>query len=289
MANLKEIRNRIASVASTKQITKAMKMVSAAKLRKSQNSVNKLSPYMNKLEEIMGHLNIDPTESTNIYLKEREVERIALIVIASNKGLCGAFNYNIAKLAVEVATTKYKEQFNKRRVDFIVIGKKAAEALKSRGYKISEQYNELLNEVNFEKAADFTEMMLEHFNHHKYDRIEIIYNKFKNAATQLKTVEQLIPIRIENEQTDRIDNFLFEPSEKEVFETIVLKKMKMQMLYALLNSQTSEHGARMTSMHKATDNAEALLHDLKLNYNKARQSDITNEILEIVSAANALA
>lgn len=296
MASLKEIRTRIASITSTRQITSAMKMVSAAKLRKAQDAITQLRPYADKLYEILQHLaeNLD-AELENIYAQKREPKNILIILICSNRGLCGAFNANVVKKGIELANTKYKEQLENENVHFVVVGKKAYDLLKARQYEPVGAANDLYNDLTFDNVAATAEGLMESFVDGTYDSIELIYNSFRNAANQDLTVKQFLPITVEERQKDEAEkqkryysNYLFEPDKKYIVDVLIPKSLKIQFFKALLESYASEHGARMTSMHKATDNATELLKNLKIDYNKARQSSITNEILEIVAGAEAL-
>lgn len=291
MAGLKEIRLRIASVSSTKQITNAMKMVSAAKLRKAQNAITKIRPYAEKLHEILANLSESlDTTTENIYAQQREQEKILIIVLSSNRGLCGAFNTNAIKKAIQQTTEQYKEQFENGDIEFLAIGKKAAEILGNKDYNIIGEYHELYDSLDFQNAAKVAESVMQYFVGNEYDHVELIYNQFKNAAVQVLTVEQFLPIKIK-ESTDKnsyFRDYIFEPSKEYIVQNLIPSSLKIQFYKALLDSHAAEHGARMTAMHKATDNATQLIKDLKLTYNKARQAAITKEILEIVGGAEAL-
>ena len=284
MANLKEIRNRIASVSSTMQITSAMKMVSAAKLKKAQDAITAMRPYADKLTELLQSLSASlDADSGNKYSTQREVEKVLIVAITSNRGLCGAFNSNILK---EVAKIK-NEQYANQEVSFIAIGKKANESL-SKNYSVLGNYSEVYDDLTFENCAEIAQMLMEKFVDDDFDKIELVYNKFKNAATQIIMHEQFLPILpVENESNINID-YIYEPTQQEIVETLIPKSLKTQLYKAVRDSFASEHGARMTAMHKATDNAKELKDQLKLTYNKARQAAITNEILEIVGGAEAL-
>ena len=284
MANLKEIRSRIASVSSTMQITSAMKMVSAAKLKKAQDAITAMRPYADKLTELLQSLSASlDADSGNKYSTQREVEKILIVAITSNRGLCGAFNSNILK---EVAKIK-NEQYANQEVSFIAIGKKANESL-SKNYSVLANYSEVYDDLTFENCAEIAQMLMEKFVDGDFDKIELVYNKFKNAATQIIMQEQFLPILpVENESNINID-YIYEPTQQEIVETLIPKSLKTQLYKAVRDSFASEHGARMTAMHKATDNAKELKDQLKLTYNKARQAAITNEILEIVGGAEAL-
>ena len=292
MANLKEIRNRIASVTSTRQITSAMKMVSAAKLRKAQDAIVQQRPYADKLQEILQHLSQSlQVDEENVFGKERPVKRILLVVITSNKGLCGGFNSNIIKRTQQIINEKYKELFEENGVNLITIGRKATEFFRARKYRVIASYDELFEMLYFDSVAPVVENIMESFTRGEYDRVELVYNQFKNAAVQLVTEEQFLPVRMEphDEEESEINyDYIFEPSKDYMVKELIPRSLKIQFYKALLDSHASEHGARMTAMHKATDNATELLKDLRLVYNKARQASITNEILEIVGGAEAL-
>jgi F-type H+-transporting ATPase subunit gamma len=294
MANLKEVRSRIESVNSTKQITSAMKMVSAAKLRKAQNAIQNMRPYAVKLSEIMQHISASLGQGTeSIYTQQRAPERVLIVAIASNRGLSGPFNANVAKTALLHLRRNYNEQYKAGNVDIYTIGKKAFDFLKARKIAVAQRNDALLDDLAFENVAPVAQELLKEFAGKKYDRIDIIYNQFKNAAVQVITVEQLLPIPPQVSTVDSAKeksklDFIFEPSREEILDELIPRALTIQFYKTLLDSAASEHGARMTAMHKATDNANELIKNLKLSYNKARQSAITNEILEIVSGAEAL-
>jgi len=293
MANLKEVRTRIESVKSTQQITSAMKMVAASKLRKAQNAIIKLRPYASKLHEILQNLSKSIEDSKeNAFSEVREADKILLIIIASNRGLCGAFNTNIIKAANNLMATKYSKQFKSGKLEIFCIGKKISDYYSKEDYKIAEISNKIFDDLSFENVAPIAENLMKDFSVKKYDRIEIIYNQFKNAAVQRLITEQYLPI-VSDEQSDSQHqevnaNYIFEPSKEEILKELIPKSLKIQLYKSILDSYASEQGARMTAMHQATENAKEILKDLKLSYNKARQAAITNEILEIVSGANAL-
>mgnify|MGYP001054948592 FL=1 len=284
MANLKEIRNRIASVSSTMQITSAMKMVSAAKLKKAQDAITAMRPYSDKLTELIQNLShsIDG-DTPNPYTQERPVKKVLLVAITSNRGLCGGFNSNIIK-----AVNQYVEQNSKQEVRLITLGKKGNDIL-SKSNTIVSNDNGIFDDLSFAKASKIAEGFMDSFANKEYDKVVVIYNRFKNAATQIVTTETLLPIVAENdENTISSADYIFEPTQEEIVNELLPKSIKMQLFKALRDSFASEHGARMTAMHKATDNATELRDQLKLTYNKARQAAITNEILEIVGGAEAL-
>jgi len=300
MANLKEVRTRIASVNSTMQITSAMKMVSASKLRKSQNAILALRPYASKLSEIMQDLSASlQNANEGVYAKTHkehvEDEKILIIPVASNKGLCGVFNANVIRETTSFIKENYSTQYEKGNVDIMCVSKKVHETLKFRKIRLLEHRGDLLDNLSYETTLPFAEELMNDFVTEKYDRIIFIYNQFKNAGSQILVKEQFLPIVNKEEGGERKEermqgdvDYIFEPSKAEILETLVPKSLKLQVFKILLDSFTSEHGARMVSMTKATDNAVELLKELNLTYNKARQSTITNEIIEIVGGANAL-
>lgn len=292
MAGLKEVRNRIASVGSTRQITQAMKLVSAAKLRRAQDAVTQMRPYAEKLQEILINVSASLDASENPYAVERETERVLLVAVTSNRGLCGPFNNNIIKLANQ----RLKELAGKE-VHILCLGKKAADVFRRTEHfttlDLGDEPHSVFDNLNFEGAANVASQVMESFRSGRYDRVEILYNRFVNAAVQDVMCEQMLPIEqspIEStaETVATSVDYIFEPSREEIAENIVPNTLKIQLYKALLDSHASEHGARMTAMHKATENAGELLRDLKLSYNKARQAAITAEILEIVGGAEAL-
>jgi len=294
MANLKEVRNRIDSVKSTMQITSAMKMVSASKLRKAQNAIINLRPYASKLTEIMQNISSGMDESSeSAYTEVRNIEKVLIIAVASNRGLCGPFNANIGKMVVERLNHTYAAEHQTGKVEILTIGKKVFDFLKSRKISVNFRKDELLDNLSFEEILPIAKGLMKDFENKKYDKIEIIYNQFKNAAVQILITEQFLPIAPPKPKKDAKPvklkaDFIFEPSKEEIVQELIPKSLKIQLYKAVLDSVASEHGARMTAMHKATDNADEMLRSLKLSYNKARQAAITNEILEIVSGAEAL-
>jgi len=284
MANLKEIRNRISSVSSTMQITSAMKMVSAAKLKKAQDAITAMRPYANKLTELLQNLSATlDVDSGSKFSTQREVNNVLVVAITSNRGLCGAFNSNIIK---EVTRLKSKE-YQSKNVSIVAIGKKANDAFKKTS-KVVANKSEVFDDLTFENVAEIAQILMDKFVDGEFDKIELVYNKFKNAATQEIMTEQFLPIvPVEGDVNANVD-YIFEPSKIEIVEALIPKALKTQLYKAIRDSFASEHGARMTAMHKATDNATELRDQLKLTYNKARQAAITNEILEIVGGAEAL-
>ena len=284
MANLKEIRNRISSVSSTMQITSAMKMVSAAKLKKAQDAITAMRPYAEKLTELLQ--NVSATlegDAGGEFTSQREINKVLIVVITSNRGLAGAFNTNVIKQAKEVA-----DSYAGKQVDIYAIGKKGNDILRKTNTVIDNK-SEIFDELTFERVAEIAEVLTEKFVTGEYDKIELVYNQFKNAATQIVQIEQFLPLApIASDVPASTGDYIFEPSKEEIVLTLIPKSLKTQLYKAIRDSFASEHGARMTAMHKATDNATELRNQLKLTYNKARQAAITNEILEIVGGAEAL-
>lgn len=293
MANLKEIRIRISSVISTRQITSAMKMVSAAKLRKAQDAIISFRPYANILDRIVARLGENPDDlSDSPFFTKRPLNKVLIIAVSSNKGLCGSFNSNVFKMARQLAEEKYATLYAEDKVDFFCIGKKAADAFKAKKMKISGSENILVERNNTDRNFAMAEKLMQQYIAKEYDVIEFVYNRFKNAAVQTTVSEILLPLTIEKpvvkERKKYQDNYIFEPGIKEIIEGLVPFVLRTKVNKVIFDSIASEHGARMTAMHKATDNASELLSELRLSYNKARQASITNEILEIVTGANAL-
>ncbi|MDT3402809.1 ATP synthase F1 subunit gamma [Mucilaginibacter terrae] len=294
MANLKEVRNRIASVNSTQQITKAMKMVSAAKLKRATNAIVQLRPYATKLKEMLANLSASIEDGASPYLQEREPVRVLVVVVSSNRGLAGAFNANAIKTTNNLIADKYSEQFAAGNVSIVAIGRKAQDYYLKRNFNVIGDNNEVYSDLNFTTVSVITEAIMQGFVDGKYDRVELVYNHFRNAAVQVLVSEQLLPVpkaeaelnatKTAADQTD----YILEPSQKDIVEQLIPKNIKIQLYRAVLDSNASEHGARMTAMDKATDNAGDLLKALKLSYNQARQAAITTELTEIVSGAAAL-
>lgn len=284
MANLKEIRNRINSVSSTMQITSAMKMVSAAKLKKAQDAITAMRPYAEKLTELIQNISATLEENvTNVFAEQRPVNKVLLVVVTSNRGLCGAFNANVLK-----KTKERMKFYADKEVEILTIGKKAHDIL-SKSEKIFANESQVYDELTFENVADIAQVLMDLYVNEKVDRVEILYNQFKNAASQVVMTEQFLPLEpIDNGDENAVADYIFEPSKEEIINSLIPSSLKTQLFKALLDSNAAEHGARMTAMHKATDNAGELRDQLKLTYNKARQAAITNEILEIVGGAEAL-
>jgi F-type H+-transporting ATPase subunit gamma len=294
MPNLKEVRTRIASVKSTQQITSAMKMVAASKLRRTQNAILQLRPYAAKLKEILQNLSasLQEGDQSSAYSEQREPEKVLLIVVASNRGLCGAFNANVIKAANRTIEEKYHIQSANGTLAILTIGKKVTEYYRRRKYNIYESHDGLFDQMSFENVVPLAQKLMDLFVAKEFDRIDIIYNQFKNAATQRLILEQFLPVEPVEKKEDvkhmiGVD-YILEPSKEVIVQDLIPKSLKIQFYKAMLDSFASEHGARMTAMHQATDNAKELLRDLNLSYNKARQASITKEILEIVSGAEAL-
>jgi len=294
MANLKAIRIRIASVKSTRQITSAMKMVSAAKLRKAQDKIVRLRPYAGKLHEILVGLSqsLAGTEVENVYGRTGDVEKVLLVVVTSNRGLCGAFNSNVIKETRRIVAEKYSAQFERGNVQFLPIGKKGFDFLRKMKVPLAGEHNSLLNDLTFNDASLVAEKIMNSFVAGEYDRVDIIYNQFKNAAVQNLTYEPFLPVETENTSGNNAKNapadYIYEPGREEIVRELIPKSLRIQFYKAVLDSFVAENGARMTAMHKATDNATTIIRELTLQYNKARQASITNQILEVVSGAEAL-
>ena len=284
MANLKDIRTRIQSVGSTMQITNAMKMVSAAKLKKAQDAIEKMRPYAEKLTELLSGLsaNLD-ADLGGDYAAQREVQSVLLVPITSNRGLCGALNTNIIKQAQHLIDTEYKG----KNVAILTVGKKAYDQL-SKKHKIVANKSDLFDDLTYENTAAIAQSIMDDFVEGKYDKVVLIYNSFKNAATQIVKTEQFLPIKTEQSESNVVLDYIYEPSQPKIVLELIPKSLKTQFYKAIRDAWASEHGARMTSMHKATDNAKEMKDELTLQYNKARQAVITGEILEIVSGAEAL-
>lgn len=295
MANLKEVKGRIQSVTSTQQITKAMKMVAAAKLRKAQDRITQMRPYSQKLSAIIQNVSagVDPSKITNVYAESREVSKVLLVVVTSDRGLCGAFNSSIFKATKQLIAEKYADVEAAGNLVLMPIGKKAFEHFSKRGYNIISEYQLLFHDLDFAHVMDAAEFAMAGFTKGEFDQVDIIYNEFKNVATQIVRTEQFLPIvnaeTTTEESTSEASDYIYEPSQKFIFTEIIPKSLKIQFYKTLLESNASEQGARMTAMDKATENAGELLKELKLTYNRTRQAAITKEILEIVGGAEALA
>jgi len=282
MANLKEIRARITSVGSTMQITSAMKMVSAAKLKRAQDAITQMRPYANKLRELLVNLSSTLESSDGgAYSDARPVKKQLVVAITSNRGLCGAFNNNVIKqakvLAAECDNTA-----------FLTIGKKASEHFTKNGFDVVSTHDDLYTDLSFANTSAIAQGLMDHFTEGRYDEVVVVYNQFKNAASQILMSESFLPVETPSDDSATIGDYIFEPEKEEIVADLIPKSLKVQLFKAVLDSHASEHGARMTAMHKATDNAGELKRELTLTYNKARQAAITGEILEIVGGAEAL-
>lgn len=294
MANLKEVRNRITSINSTQQITKAMKMVSAAKLKRATDAIVQLRPYAEKLREILSNLSATAEGELSPFMKQQEPNNVLVIVVASNRGLAGAFNMNVIKATNNLINERYSQQKQRGNVTLVTIGKKAYDFFNRRKFSIVGENTDLFANLNFEGTSQLAETIMKSFLDGKYDRVELVYNQFKNAGVQVLTTEQLLPLqRLEKEDENdaalgTTTDYILEPSKEKIIEELIPKSIKIQLYKAVLDSHASEHGARMTAMDKATDNAGELLKALKLSYNRARQAAITTELTEIVSGAAAL-
>ena len=285
MANLKEIRSRITSVGSTMQITSAMKMVSAAKLKRAQDAITQMRPYANKLTELLENLSASlDADDGGTYSKERAIKNVLLVTITSNRGLCGGFNSYIIKSAKALMN----DEFENVNVEVLSIGKKSSEHFTKNDFNVVSTHDALFNDLTFENVSNVADDIMQQFVDGNYDKVVLVYNQFKNAATQIIMNENYLPIQTTSNQGEQIGDYIFEPGKKEIVEELIPKSLKTQLFKAILDSHAAEHGARMTAMHKATDNASELKKDLTLTYNKARQAAITGEILEIVGGAEAL-
>jgi F-type H+-transporting ATPase subunit gamma len=292
MPNLKEVRIRIASVKSTQQITSAMKMVAASKLRKAQNAILKMRPYAAKLKDILQNLSASlDSGDGNLYTQQRTPNKVLIVVLTSNRGLCGAFNTNILRTATQRIQNEYATQLNAGNVSVLTIGRKGTEFFAKRGYNVISSHDSVFDSLTYENVSVIASNVMNAFADKKFDRVDIVYNQFKNAVVQRVVVEQFLPIEAPA-TTDVVakvnTDYIFLPSKEEIVEELIPKSLKIQFYKSVLDSYASEHGARMTAMHQATDNAGDLIKELNLAYNKARQAAITKEILEIVSGAEAL-
>ena len=285
MANLKEIRLRITSVGSTMQITSAMKMVSAAKLKRAQDAIIQMRPYANKLTELLKNLSarLDGSDG-GVYTQEREIKNVLLVTVTSNRGLCGGFNAYILKKAKDLIN----EDYINSNVSILSIGKKSSEYFTKNGFNVISTHDTLFGDLRFDNVAKVADGIMGRFVEGDYDKVLLVYNQFKNAATQIIMSENFLPVQADENESEAVVDYIFEPGKKEIVEQLIPKSLKTQLFKAVLDSHAAEHGARMTAMHKATDNASELKKDLTLTYNKARQAAITNEILEIVGGAEAL-
>ena len=289
MASLKEVKNRIGSVISTQQITKAMKMVAAAKLRKSQDRIIQMRPFAQKMKSILQNLSASGDSDGAWYSKERSVNKVMVVVISSDRGLCGSFNSNVIKSAVRLIQEKYASQLERKNVTILPIGKKAFEFFTKRNYSVLSDYWDLFHGLSFGRVSEASQYMMEAFRKGDYDRIEVVYNQFKNVATQIMMTEQFLPVQPQAAGKKGTDiDYIYQPNQEEILTGLIPKSLKVQLYKAVLDSHASENGARMTAMDKANENAGELLKELKLTYNRTRQAAITKEILEIVGGAEAL-
>lgn len=290
MAQLKEIRSRIASIKNTRQVTSAMKMVSAAKLKKAQDAILRITPYERKLHHIIQNLSLGDVHFESVYFSEPKAEKILIVVVGTNRGLCGAFNSNIYKTALIHTMNDYKYQLNKGQVKFMAVGKQVEKSLKSKNANLHGEANHMLEKLTYENASELALQLMELFTSGQFNRIDLIYNKFKNAASQILSAEQFLPVK-KPERVEKaliLPDYIFEPSQEEILNSLIPESLKMRVYRVLLDSNAAEQGARMTAMHQATDNATELIGQLRMQYNNARQSAITNEILEITAGAEAL-
>lgn len=289
MANLKEVKNRINSVVSTQQITKAMKMVAAAKLRRAQDNIIQMRPYAQKLGEVLENVSAGLDSGQSAFSTKREEDRILIVAISSDRGLCGPFNSNVFKTVVDLIHKKYESQFRAGDVQILTLGRKSLDFFKKRKFNVVEDYTDVFTHLSFDKARAAAEYVMKQFEEDKIDKVEIVYNEFKNIATQILRTEQLLPLQEgDSESQNQNNDYIFQPDQEQLVSELIPKSLKIQFYKAILESNASEHGARMTAMDKATENADELLRDLKLTYNQTRQAAITKEILEIVAGAEAL-
>lgn len=292
MPSLKEVKERIGSVQNTQQITKAMKMVAAAKLRRAQDRIDQMRPYSLKLSTLLSNITatLGDDDMPNVYGTEREAQKVLIVLVTSDRGLCGGFNSSVIKATKAMLTGKYASQVAAGNVELLPIGKKAWDGFRKSGYPMNADYYEIMGKLNFEDAKIAAEYAMDSFVSGKYDVVELVYNEFKNVATQILRANQFLPAvatEVEGEADDNID-YIFEPNKADLVTELIPKALKIEFYKALLDSNAAEHGARMTAMDKATENADELLKELKLTYNRARQANITKEILEIVGGAEAL-
>ncbi len=292
MASLKEVKSRIVSVTSTQQITKAMKMVAAAKLRKAQDNIIQMRPYAQKLTEILQNVSSGSDgDVQNFYAQNREVENVLLVVVTSDKGLCGPFNSSVFKATEQLIKSKYQAVRDAGNLSVMPIGKRSLDYFKKRNFQVVDDYGMMFSSLSFDKVKVAAEFAMDGFADKKYDRVDIVYNEFKNVATQILKTEQFLPVQPpegSEEEANQVIDYIYEPNKTIIIEELIPKSLKIQFYKALLESNAAEHGARMTAMDKATENAGELLKELRLTYNRTRQAAITKEILEIVAGAEAL-
>jgi len=290
MVSLKEIRKRISSVKSTRQITSAMKMVAAARLRRAQDKIVRLRPYASGLHELLVRVSLKVEEKENDmhYSRSSADEKVLLIVVTSNKGLCGSFNMAVIKETMRVVREKYNEQFRNKSLWLMTIGKKGSDYFRKTDLQIYEDHSNIYDDLTFENSSALASQVMKSFIAGEFDRVEFIYNRFKSAAMQVLRYEVFLPVEKSGQEEPELSEYIFEPSAEEILRELIPKSLKIQFYSTILDSYVAEHGARMTAMHKATDNATELIRDLNLEYNKARQASITNQILEVVNGAEAL-
>jgi len=289
MASLKEVKSRISSVMSTQQITKAMKMVAAAKLRKSQDRIIQMRPFAKKMNDLLQNLSADQSNGQGWYSVVREEKKVLIVAITSDRGLCGSFNSSVFKATLKLIEEKYPTQNQKKNVTILPIGKKSAEFFTKRGFPVINTYANIFQDLSFEKVSEVGQLLMDQFQKGEFDKIEIVFNEFKNVATQILRVEQWLPVLpLKVEKKSVTVDYIFQPNQEEIITGMIPKSLKVQLFKAVLESNASENGARMTAMDKATENAGELLKDLRLTYNRTRQAAITKEILEIVAGAEAL-
>ena len=289
MASLKEVKSRISSVMSTQQITKAMKMVAAAKLRKSQERIIQMRPFAKKMNGLLQNLSADQSNGQGWYSVVREEKKVLIVAISSDRGLCGSFNSSVFKATIKLIEEKYSKQNQQKNVTILPIGKKSAEFFTKRNFPIINTYSAIFHELSFEKVSDAGQFLMDQFRQGEFDKIEIVFNEFKNVATQILRIEQLLPVLpLKVDKKAEAVDYIFQPNQEEIITGMIPKSLKVQLFKAVLESNASENGARMTAMDKATENAGELLKDLRLTYNRTRQAAITKEILEIVAGAEAL-
>jgi F-type H+-transporting ATPase subunit gamma len=288
MASLKEVKSRITSVISTQQITKAMKMVAAAKLRRSQEKIFQMRPFAKKFASLLQNLSASGNEGQNWYNAVRDEKKILIVAISSDRGLCGSFNSTVIKAIVKLTQEKYQTQFNQGQVTILPIGKKAFEFFGKRSYKVHGEYSTLMSGLSFDRVSDAADYLMNAFKSGEYDKIEIVYNEFKNVATQILRTEQFLPVIAPKAEKVVDTDYIYQPDREEIISGLIPRSLKVQLFKAVLDSNAAENGARMTAMDKATENAGEMLKELKLTYNRTRQAAITKEILEIVAGAEAL-
>jgi F-type H+-transporting ATPase subunit gamma len=289
MPSLKEVKNRIGSVVSTQQITKAMKMVAAAKLRRSQERIFQMRPFAKKLSFIFQNLSSAQSGDDNCYAKPREEKKILIVAVSSDRCLCGSFNSSVFKGVTRLVTEKYDAQFKRGDVTILTMGRKSQDFFTKRKFNVIGDYSSIISNITFQNVSEAAEFMMSAYRTGKFDKIEIIYNEFKNVATQILRTEQFLPVVLPTVEKNATEvDYIYQPDREEIVAGLVPKSLKVQLFKAVLDSNAAENGARMTAMDKATENAGELLKELRLTYNRSRQAAITKEILEIVGGAEAL-